>query len=707
MQATTDIMSTESRPLEGDKIARFLSAPELYDGALIENIRPAGAGDVLTLDNRLLVENDAPAAGLMMPGMTGLNYVDLTDKTWAVKTFYLEQTDVKSVRLAVLVAAPAPETALLVEVNGHQCEYLPPLPDAGNSYSCLPARDGRCGGYGSPRPGGGFTVAWLYLEFSPEWLRPGTNDVRLGAGAASGAWRIAVANDAHYAKGYIYPSATPPGASRVGAVGDDGMITWSGIPGEYCIRLAMEGFRASGRLITPVIDLAQAGGPYRTVLSGMQVQNLTLEYDADVPSDTRVELRIRTAASPVIAAADADSWELWEPGSAINAPGRFMRCQVKLLTECPLRSPALRGLQIAATFKPPASDWIAAAQVCHWRNPEIIRPSFKYEYEHYNHALLQKIRADFDLDRVVADARDEFGKILCLLHWAYRVPLREIFDLPEISWNALDYLIPDRDPQGGLRMNIYKTRRRDCYCLNSNLALMQALLSFGLQARHIAIAGHEVCEVWSNTYGKWVHLDATREYYCYDQRTKVPLNVLEIQDLYAANPQAIGVYPGMDNPHPLDYKALCEGQHNLLGMMGLFRIIPRNNFLEKPYPRPFNHGYRWPWPWNGYLVYDGPGVAPQWQCAHAGRRARDFYWTLNRVGFAMQATRNAGVLDVWLDTETPDFDAYLARIDGGPWREIPGRYAWNLHAGENHFECCARNRMGVRGPASEAVLDWS
>lgn len=689
-----------------DKIARYLSASELYAGALIENIKP-GAGGVLALDHRLLAENDAPAAGLIMPGMTGLNYVDITDKTWAAKTFCLEQYAVKSVRLAVLVATPAPASPLVAEVNGHQREYLPPLPEAGHSYGYMPPRDGRCDGYGSPRPGGGFTVAWLYLEFPPAWLRPGANDVRLGAGSTSGAWRIAVANEAHYAKGSIYPGATSPGASRVGTVADDGLITWSAISGEYCIRLAMEGFRAAGRLITPVIDLAQAGGPWRTMLSLAQAQDLTLECDADVPADTRVELRMRTAEYPVIADADADSWDLWEPGSAINAPGRFLRCQIKLLTECPLRTPALRGLHIAATVKPSASDWSARSEVRHWRNPEIIRPSFKYEYEHYRHPLLQKIRADFELDRVVADARDEFGKILCLLHWAYRVPLREIFDLPEISWNALDYLIPERDPQGGLRLNVYKTRRRDCYCLNSNLALIQALLSFGLPARHIAIAGHEVCEVWSNTYDKWVHLDATREYYCYDRSTQVPLNVLEIQDLYAANPQAIGIYPGMDNPHPLDNKALCEGQHNLLGMMGLFRIIPRNNFLEKPYPRPFNHGYRWPWPWNGYLVYEGAGVAPQWHCAHAWMRARDFYWTLNRVGFAMQATRVPGVLDVWLDTQTPDFDAYLARIDGEPWRELPGCCAWHLHTGENRFECCARNRMGVRGPVSGAVLLWA
>ena len=40
--------------------------------------------------------------------------------------------------------------------------------------------------------------------------------------------------------------------------------------------------------------------------------------------------------------------------------------------------------------------------------------------------------------------------------------------------------------------------------------------------------GHEVCEVWSNVWNKWVFMDATRDYYAYCPDTGVPLDLLEM-----------------------------------------------------------------------------------------------------------------------------------------------------------------------------------
>lgn len=69
-------------------------------------------------------------------------------------------------------------------------------------------------------------------------------------------------------------------------------------------------------------------------------------------------------------------------------------------------------------------------------------------------------------------------------------------------------------------------------CLYSNRALIGALLAFGHQARHIninseAVSGHEVTEVWSNEFNKWIYMDATRDYYYFDKKTGAPLNPLE------------------------------------------------------------------------------------------------------------------------------------------------------------------------------------
>ena len=63
-------------------------------------------------------------------------------------------------------------------------------------------------------------------------------------------------------------------------------------------------------------------------------------------------------------------------------------------------------------------------------------------------------------------------------------------------------------------------------CLYPNVALAAALQSFGIPARHLnfhseGMTGHEICEVWSNDHDKWIHLDATRDYYWYDRKTLV------------------------------------------------------------------------------------------------------------------------------------------------------------------------------------------
>ena len=64
--------------------------------------------------------------------------------------------------------------------------------------------------------------------------------------------------------------------------------------------------------------------------------------------------------------------------------------------------------------------------------------------------------------------------------------------------------------------------------------MIGAFLSMGWPARWVNISaietyGHEVCEVWSNVWNKWVFMDATRDYYAYCPDTGVPLDLLEMK----------------------------------------------------------------------------------------------------------------------------------------------------------------------------------
>ena len=166
----------------------------------------------------------------------------------------------------------------------------------------------------------------------------------------------------------------------------------------------------------------------------------------------------------------------------------------------------------------------------------------------------------FKLDRIVEGANSEFEIMMRLLHWSYRIPVKEY----PYSWNSNDIAVYKKaekeipelkqneryedlwewillDPGDKSMPQLqwdYEGRRRDATCSFSNLVLQGALMSMGYQARYIninseGVSGHEVTEVWSNEFNKWIYLDATRDYYYFDIETGLPLNLLEIHDKLA------------------------------------------------------------------------------------------------------------------------------------------------------------------------------
>ena len=156
-------------------------------------------------------------------------------------------------------------------------------------------------------------------------------------------------------------------------------------------------------------------------------------------------------------------------------------------------------------------------------------------YEDYRAQLLRDLRQQCELDAVVAGAQTEFAKIARLHRWAYHIPLSDCNHFP---WDPLAWVCLERDEDGAIRMNQYEQRRRDHMCLYPNVVLVAACLSMGIPARHLnfhseGMTGHEIAEVWSNDHGKWMHLDATRDYYWYDPKTLVPLDTQEIHQVLA------------------------------------------------------------------------------------------------------------------------------------------------------------------------------
>ena len=239
--------------------------------------------------------------------------------------------------------------------------------------------------------------------------------------------------------------------------------------------------------------------------------------------------------------------------------------------------------------------------------------SFRFSYEDPRHPALAVLRGRLKLDDLLEGARGDFERINRVRHhvsslWRHSLPEP---DYP--AWNALDVL--DRNERlgsGGM-------------CMQFSLTFIQALQALGYHARHVNLFAHETVEVYVDELGKWVCVDPESLFdaYEYHTGTGLPLHALEQHDYFlrrygfsAATPidwlrTSAWAWPDpklQGEPQPLAYSTLSGALHNrakppppLHRLAGFVRIIPRNDFLSRPTPRPLNQGLRCHWPWNGYL----------------------------------------------------------------------------------------------------------
>jgi len=324
----------------------------------------------------------------------------------------------------------------------------------------------------------------------------------------------------------------------------------------------------------------------------------------------------------------------------------------------------------------------------------------------------------------VAGATSEFEVMMRLLNWAYRIPLTS----DQYSWNWNDVVLLEKGEKGMPRLQTdYKGRRRDAMCLYSNQALIGALLSLGFHARHINIhsegmSGHEVTEVWSNEFNKWIYMDATRDYYYFDLDSGTPLNLLETHNLMAplvprvetwqrpfafeaAKEVSSNVHVGIREGEN-KFSIVPDGTH-ILEIIGHFRIIPRNDFLTNPLPVPVHTGATM-WGWDGFLNFYDDKFPKRWEYQHYSNRAIDFYEPLNQAEVYLNETNERGALEIEIDTFTPGFDTFLVRFNEGKWMEQKQpKLLWSLKGGKNRVEARVRNVRGVLGPVSALDVTYN
>lgn len=145
--------------------------------------------------------------------------------------------------------------------------------------------------------------------------------------------------------------------------------------------------------------------------------------------------------------------------------------------------------------------------------PEKVRHQPRFHFTFDNEETLKPLRKREKLDQLIAGAKTDMEMFLQLMKWV------------RAQWSPGE---PNPYPPIDAIVILDKIRKRETggFCAQYCYVLVQSLQSLGYKARYVTIEGHEVTEVWSPEFSKWVMLDPLFELYI-NQGIK-PLSVLEI-----------------------------------------------------------------------------------------------------------------------------------------------------------------------------------
>lgn len=662
-----------------------------YETGFMERCMKNPEGGVRLFD-MVLIEDDAPGSGHSEAGV-------YTDTIWgrimARKVLTLDDPRARSAWIVVFPFYRSGKYPLKVVVNGHE--------------TAIPNWD-------TTR-----NVEWYrWSEFPAEWLKKGKNTIELSCPEAQNekeGWEIFIARAEEFEKGGGDPSHVGENSFK----SFDGGESWKASPFgpgknercEYSIRLSLDRYLGEGWLATPVIDLWK-GDSDAFIVPLREIQNMKVTARADIPEGATVDYYMRKGTEPQ---PFADTWEAYQfigsgptlefttGGADLNR--RYIQIRAVLSTKNPLVSPVVRSIDVEASLieRVPLPENIHLVTI---ENDPIKYSSLPWEWEKADRPEFKELRERENLDEVVAGSRTEFDAQVKLLdyvtkRWRHSTPFPEF-----PGWDAISIL--DRVESAGA----------GGYCLTFNNVLGGMCMAYGWQARIVNVVIHEVVEVWNDEYGKWVFFDADYvNHYNYDPVSCEPLSLIELHKKYLDY-----YFPGKkldwmtdtfqwfdlkpDIPAPVKRGSLTN--HDYRKMTGLIntafmRLVPRNNWYEKPWPRPVSHGSGTNWPWNGYVNWYDDRTPPVRKNAWHTDRERDMWPDLNKVKIDAVSGFGNDRLFLRFETYTPNFSHFEVNVDDTGWKKVSDRWTWLLQSGRNTIEVRAVSKLGAKGKPSKASLN--
>ena len=735
-------------------VHQHIEAPDVYDTGFARHVMRHEA-DGVKLWNRSLVEDDSPGAGTSNKGM----FVEPVYGRRAIKKI-LEVKDnrCESARIIfyTLSTGSSETKALEVRVNGHKTTFT----------------------YRNRNQFG-------YVPIEPSWIKKGANEIILACPEAESPeegyviilaradeyeGRDRVANGQYGLQSVIglhEENVQNTQERRVGSysyISTDGGKSWStkgkglhslsvaqygiahppsdaGVNGEYCIRLNMEQYCAEGVLASEVIDLWEDTESPGILIPFTEVKALKMSLHGRAPENTNIEWQIRagvtldplkeedwtawiTVAEGTDAVAEPSGrWPLsathWDTERAVTLPAvRYIQWRAVLSTRDPLVTPVVHSVDIGRDiFRKMTMPGNVIVTDVH--NPSLTYSSTGFTYQEADRLWDTAVIDRDDLKAVVKDAKSEFDAIVKLLdfvsrRWVYGDPLVEY-----PRWNTIDMAERAHSMgNGGM-------------CAQFAIYLAHVLTAMGYPARHVTVSGpggHEVTEVWSNDYGKWIYLDPTQgaDYYLYNTETGIPLSIYEMHNAYY---KIWGITKPIDWMTPYSERLVLEKDYSKLpidysttdprlmlrDVNGVFRmaydlaesikIMPRNDYSHSLTPEPLQQGSM-EWPWDGYINWYDELSPPKPQYSQYTDRVCDLWPTLNMVRFEAVPDIYCEKVFISMATFTPGFKTMQISVDGGDWKDSDEHFTWFLHSGKNKLEMRSVNGYGIAGPASVIACNY-
>lgn len=340
------------------------------------------------------------------------------------------------------------------------------------------------------------------------------------------------------------------------------------------------------------------------------------------------------------------------------------------------------------------------------RGPEFHAPHAAFrDFEEFSSPRLERLRQEYGLDKVVADEKSEFRRMLKLRHWVHS------------RW----HIDNDQKFSGDVFAILEKAKTGyGFYCTHSMHVQHAVMTAMGYVARDLGVDSdhlvfgksnhHGMNEVWSNEYAKWVLMDA--KYDVHYERDGVPLSVLEVHEAVRANlGKGIVKVQGPER-RAVAMKGLEYPTSSVLSYWWVSYTTGLRTFTGKSDSR-------------GIVVLDSPEFRKTRWFRGGGSEELSDHWAYRNNAFIRvsdrreinwpvgvpevqlrQASRSA--LDVTLNSVTPNLETYRVRTGNGRWQDITGnQWRWELGPGENTLQVRTRNRFGAEGPVVTAVVRQS